>query len=94
MNNIKAAMEFCEPGSTLTMEQFLEAFASLATGTKKGSFYITKNVRTKKWRIQLTAVRKSFIGDDLRKILTQAVEYILTHTEQRESDKFLVEPNH
>lgn len=84
-----AMLEFLEPGSSIPLEKLLDAFAKMAIGTKRGCFYITKNVRTQKWRIQLTGIKKSFIGDDLRKLVIEAGEYVFTHTVQKEGEKVL-----
>ena len=75
-NTKNAMMEFVEPGSSISLEQMLEAFAIMANETKRGSFHITKNVKTKKWRVHLSGVGKTFVDTSLRKCLNEAGQFL------------------
>lgn len=84
----KAMMEFIEPGSSIPLESLINHFAELCNETFGACFYITRNVKTKKWRVQLTAVGKSFIDDSLRKCIIDAGEFVFS--KRYKADKGMV----
>lgn len=87
-----AMMEFLEPGSSIETSRLLDEFAILCNETKRASFSITRNVKTKKWRINLTRLHKSFINDSIRKAVIEAGEFVFKHR-VKEDDQFTLTYN-
>lgn len=85
----KQMLEFLEPGSSIPLEVLLEEFAKLANGTKRANFHITRNVKTEKWRVHLGGIGKSFVGDDLRKLIIEAGEFVFTNSIQSKTERIL-----
>jgi len=85
-----AAMEFIKPGSSVPFEIKMDIFAKICNDTKRASFYITKNVRTRKWRIHLSGIHKDFIGTDLVALLDEAGQYVVDNTKESESHNILM----
>ena len=84
-----AMMEFIDPGSSISTERLIDEFAIICNETKRACFSITRNVKTKKWRINLTAMHKSFVHDDLRKAVIEAGEFVFKHR-AKEDDQFIL----
>jgi len=68
----------------------LESFATLCNETKRASFHITKNVKTKKWRVHLSGIHKSFIGDDLPKLLMEAGQFVFDNRQKEDGINHLI----
>lgn len=84
-----AMLEFIEPGSSIPLEKLIEEFAIMCNETKRGSFHITRNVRTRKWRVHLSCVRKSFVGTSLRKCITDAGQFVFENRTKTETEFML-----
>lgn len=54
----------------------LDSFAELANRTKRCSFTITRNVKTRKWRVTLQS-RKHFVNKSLIDALNEASAFIV-----------------
>lgn len=80
-----AMMELVDPGSSIPLENIIEAFAVMCNETKRGSFHITKNVRTLKWRVHLSGVGKTFVDLSLRKCLNDAGQFIFENRVKTET---------